>query len=211
MFPERDISRRARLKRGFSILELLIVVAIIGVLMSLSLAAAHRVLTKGRDAIDRQALHEMVRAWRASNANFSGDTIVAARRAECRAAFHQEASTRFFGSMLLYKVKTSADFEAYYHTLLNPRFDEPLDIRGTRLFALNSKGEVVVLEAGISRWVWQYLVRDDDDVEDEVREVYVLDMRHGAGPVVYPGVFPATRSVAVRSLAFLKDFDLSKP
>jgi len=154
-----------RRRNGFTLVELLIVVAIIGILVSMYLSALSRARQKAKQVAAVEAMRQRHIGRLADEANIAWpqEEDEGPDRDECRDAYRQELETgsgTVFVTFLLYEVRSEDEFRAYWHTLIDPEADDELEFRG---------GGVVV--------------RDDEDNEFELR---VLDENRIRGDELFP-------------------------
>lgn len=205
---------------GFSLIELLVVVAIIGILVGMYLAVFSKVLVKAHKVEAVSAGHQTNIARLADNANIArpGPTK-GADRDTCRKAYHQTVETSsgpIVGTELRYHVTNDAEFRAYWHTLINPAASGALEFnKDGSLVARDETGTVYNLEPiddngwsamnklGTFPVMWEYLSTNMGEMNNNETGINVLFndghiayMRYGEG-------FPASPTVATLSRRFL--------
>ena len=206
------------LKRGFSLIELLVVIAIIMILMAMYMATFAKVRAKAMRVVHSESMRQEYLGREADNAN-------AARRmqtplpgrAECRAAFRRTLPTSegdILVTQLLYVVRSDAEFEAYWHTLIDPGASGALEFDGRRLLARDGDGrqyELQPLEDSfhpnlreVVPVAWEFL---STHMEDNTTHNLGINVMFSDGHVEYlryPGKFPATRTVAELTRRFVE-------
>lgn len=206
--------------RGFSLIELLVVVAIIGVMMAMTLAG----LSKAKGAADRVSKAEGMRQHAmgemADNANLAKPVTEKPSRTECRAAFHQwleepEENGNPLATEMLYVVRTEAEFAAYYHTLINKDNTTPLEYANNMLNAYDPDGNTFLLPPlgdplyaaeryGRLPMAWEFLSTDMSETNLTSRIINVLYTDGSVKPMRYGSGYPVTRLVAELSHDFKK-------
>jgi prepilin-type N-terminal cleavage/methylation domain-containing protein len=120
MTPRQKQQRR----QGFSLLEVLLVIAIIAILFAVSLPTYSRAIGKARDVAGTEAMRQENIGRQADNANSVGpDGQIIVSREMARLAYRREVDTgksTMFVTELVCMVTNEAEFEAYWHTLIRP-------------------------------------------------------------------------------------------
>ena len=203
-------------RRGFSLVETLVVVAIIGILMSMYLPALSKARQLAKQTANTEHLHdEGIGRLVDSRADKSQPT-----REEARAAFRESRGPGYgqgddiIVSRMLFSVSDDASFRAYWHTLLNPANNDPLEYQGEYLKARDESGEEFLLEplgdvvqgrvTNIHVPVeWEFISTDLSETSSGSIGTLVLYPDGHVRHVDYPGEFPATRTVAELSHRFM--------
>lgn len=211
----------SRTRGGFSLIEILVVVAIILVVLSFLLPAVSRALRKGREAMIMTSLQDLLRSDLAERANTVRDYFP--KRPECRGAFRVRIGRDKYATQLLYIVRSDAEFRAYWHTLINPDNDDPLEFDRRHLLAKNSAGQVYPLRPG-SRMAWEFLCTDLKHMNSSQERIGVVgvpeSLRQQTDPpvfrpwagtddkgfVAYPTEFPASQTVMQISHQYMEKY-----
>lgn len=214
----RECHGNVRGRGGFSLLELLIVVAIISILMSMYMST----LSKAQRKAEQVAVAEGIRQQRlgrmADSANIARDSGASREsddtlRSQCRSAYRQTIPTgksEAFVTETLYCVQNEAAFRAYWHTLVNPEANAPLEFEGGSAVALDESGNRFVLKpqgtqpGGTHPVEWEFLSTNLTETTLSGLGVSVLYGDGHMGYVRYPGEFPACRVVAELSQRFIE-------
>lgn len=202
-------------RRGFSLIELLVVIAIISIILGMYLATFSKVLSKAKQVVAKEALHQQQIGRMADHANIARHSQPPAGRAECREAFHRTVETHegdILVTELRYLVTNDAEFRAYCHTLIDPANEEPLEYSGNSLIAKDDNGQEFELASiGNDGWtamsvsgapipvMWEFLARNMGHSTVEGIGTNVLYSDGHVEWVKYPGRFPATAVVAALS------------
>ncbi|MDQ1256895.1 MAG: Type secretion system protein [Candidatus Hydrogenedentes bacterium] len=199
---------------GFSLVELLVVVAIIGILMSMYAAT----LSKARDKAVQVAVGEGMRqdhlgkmADHVNMARPPAEKLEGASREACRAAFRQQVRIAEFDALMTemkYRVQNDDEFRAYWYTLINPAVTEPLEFAPNgdliakdetgRRYALQPLGTIGVgaMPSGNYPVSWEFLSVDLGDTTMSGLGVNVIFNDGHREYLVYPDRFPCTPTVA---------------
>jgi len=202
-------------KQGHSLVETLVVLAIIATLMALYLPTLSKVLRKAEEVAVKEGFRQKRIGDMADSANSAGrDLGPAPDRDECRAAFRQMVND-VIATEMLYIVENDAEFNAYWHTLINPAASTPLEFgRSGYLLARDEFGDVYALPRvdkfldnhGTFPVGWEYISTDLDDTSSGTIGTNVAYSDGHVKYVRYPGPFPATRTVAELSHRFVEEF-----
>ena len=212
--PKRD---------GFSLVELLVVVAIIGILAAMYASTFIKVREKAKQVVAKEGMRQGNIGRMADDANSARRQRIAppnseAVREQCRAAFRQEVGDGVVVSKPLYLVRDDAEFRAYWHTVLNPDNDDPIGFDGAHLVATDEDGNAFTLQvvdghldsttAGSTGAVlaWEFFSTHLGDANTASIGASVLFIDGNVQYVKYPGQFPITQTVAELSHQFMLDF-----
>ena len=125
--------------RGFSLVETLVVVAIISILMALYLPTLAKAIRKAKEVAGKEGLRQNAIGRMADNANSPRHSEPRPGRDEAREAFRQTIEIgkgdEMIASEVLYVVKDDDEFRAYHATLLDPGNTDPLQWEGSSLIA----------------------------------------------------------------------------
>ncbi len=197
-------------KRGFSLLELLIAIAIIGILMAMYSGVLSKAMRAAKATAGNEAMRQRGIGRAADNANsiyrpnkYEGDRVYA------RAAFRRLVDTgkgETLISEMLHVVENDAEFSAYWHTLIDPDATFPIEYANDgSLVAVGPGGKRYTLppiDEGLRRGVhnfpvmWDFLSTDMSEMSSGTLGVNVLYRDAHVEFIRYPGSFPATRVVA---------------
>jgi prepilin-type N-terminal cleavage/methylation domain-containing protein len=200
---------RRRSSEGFSLLELLICVAIIGILMAMYMTTFGKVHRKAKQVVVGEGMRQGRIGDMADNAN--SQTIKFATQDECRAAFRQEVSEDQFVTRTLYAVTSDDEFEAYYFTVISEDADEELRYEYNMLVAKDKSGRTHHLvpltgfDEGFSALpvAWEFVSTNMGDMNGTGIGGEVM---WGDGHIEYlhyPGEFPMTPKVAQLGRRFM--------
>jgi len=196
--------RQNRRQHGFTLVELLVCIAIIGILAIMQVQAGVKAIRQAKSVATGEAMRQGRIGRMADNANRgqfdSGDLVL---RQECRAAFRQMFDAGKYeaaGTEVFYIVRNDREFDAYYHTLIDPDADEELEFEDGKLVAYTQNGDEVLLEPMNSRIgnvpvAWEFLATNMAHMTTGTSIRVVYNDSH-VGTLKYPGRFPATRLVA---------------
>lgn len=206
-----------RRRNGFSLVETLVVMAIIGVLASMLVAA----LTRARSKALQRAAVEAGRQWyigmladKANIARPKGN--VKHSRAECREMYRQifeTGSGEMLATIPLYIVTNEEEFRAYWHTVIDPSASEELEFEGGKLVARDDEGNEFLLPSIESMGelrktvplAWEFLSTDMSEMESGSIGANVMYSDGHADYIPYPGKFPVCRTVAELSHRFVQE------
>ena len=210
-------------RRGFSLVELLVVTAIIGILMAMYLPVLSKARQKAKQTANMTHLHDEGVGQMTTDGNGRGDKSRPTREA-ARAAFRESRGPGYgqgddiIVSRMLFSVSDDASFRAYWHTLLNPANNDPIEYEGGRLKARDESGKEFLLEP-LSNVVrgrvanihipleWEFISTDLGDTSSGSIGTNVLYPDGHVQYIAYPGAFPATRTVAELSHRFMEFLD----
>lgn len=198
-------------EHGFSLLELLVVVAIIGILMAMYASTLSKAMRMAKGVASGEALHQRDIGRRADGE----------RLEEPIEAFRQVLDTgkgETIMTELLYVVRTDDQFRAYWNTLLNTNNTDPPKFNNNgSLVALTAKGESFVLPLidadtsdgkGLYPVAWEFL---STDLSESATGTLGSNIVYSDGHIAfkkYPGKFPVTPTVAKLSHKFMDQHDL---
>lgn len=209
---------KLRAKHGHTLIETLVVLAIIAILMALYLPTLAKAMRKAKEVAGKEALRQEGIGRLADGANAPyRDRVVRNGRAEAREAFRYELDIgkgdKMIVSELLYVVKNDDEFRAYYHTLLNPANNAPLQF-GARgeLLARDEENNAYLLPPmdtfpgrGEPRpQMWEFISTDLTETSSGTLGANVIYTDGHAAYVRYPSEFPMTQTVAALSHAFMQ-------
>jgi len=205
-----------RQRDGFSLVELLIVVAIIGILVSMYLGALSRARAKAKLIASSEAVRQRHVGRLAENAN-SADRVEleSPDRDECRDAYRETLDTGSgptLTTFLLYEVKSEEEFRAYWYTLIDPNASEPLEFDGGKLVARNEHGdeyELPVLDENRMKGElfpigWGFLSTDMSEMDSGSMGANVLYSDGHIEYLSYPNKYPVCPIVAELSHEFVQ-------
>ncbi|MDZ4858094.1 MAG: type II secretion system protein [Candidatus Hydrogenedentes bacterium] len=206
---------RLREKKGFSLIETLVVVAIIAILMALYLPTLAKALRKAEEVAGKEAFRQHKIGKMADNANSPRHVEPLPGRDEARAAFRQNLELgkdeSMIASELLYVVKNDEEFQAYYATLLDPANTTPLQWSGGSLVATyeDNTYSLPPMTAFQGRdestpQIWEFISTDLTETTSGTLGATVLYSDGHSTYVRYPQEFPMTRTVAELSHEFME-------
>jgi len=210
MMPERR-------QHGFSLVELLVVIAIISILAMMQLRVGIKAIRQAKAVAIGEGMRQNRIGQMADNANrgrLSGDPVTTRER--CRETFRQmyendvaQASgtersplTKVQAAVteVHFALHNDQDFDAYYHTLVDPNASGELEFRGNKLVAKTKNGTEVLLEplsdriAGVPT-MWEFLSTNMAHMTADTNIRVMYNDGH-VESVHYPSQFPASRIVA---------------
>jgi prepilin-type N-terminal cleavage/methylation domain-containing protein len=213
--------RQFQRDRGFSLLELLICIAIIGILFALQMGTFSRAIGKARRTAAEEAARQGYIGRESDNVNavnpFGEEP---ASKQACRDAFRHYVDTgrnEHIVSELLYVVRNDDEFRAYFHTMLNRWNGNPPVYEGGMLMARDDDGNVYPLPPVLNShsWTadrhgsyiigWDFLSTDLSETTMDGLTVSVIRSSGSIDRIRYPGDFPVTKTVAQLSHRFVKD------
>lgn len=203
-------------RRGFSLVEALVVIAIIGILMAMYLPVLSKAKQKAKQTANMAHLHDEGIGQATSDGNSPRPTREAARAAfrENRGAGYGQGDD-IIVSRMLFSVSNDASFRAYWHTLLNPANTDPIEYEGECLKARDESGKEFLLEP-LSTVVqgrvttihvpmeWEFISTDLGDTSSGSLGTNVLYPDGHVRYIAYPGAFPATPTVSELSRRFME-------
>lgn len=197
--------RPKRRQHGFSLIELLVVIAIVSILAMMQVQAGIKALRQARAVATGEAMRQNKIGQMADNANrgrFTSSDSGSTRKA-CRNTFRQMYETgkaQAAVTEVLYVLRNDKDFDAYYHTLIDPEADGELVFENNKLKAKTKDGAVVMLEplndriTGVAT-MWEFLSTDMSNMTAGTNIRVMYNDGH-VDSLQYPGRFPASRIVA---------------
>ncbi|NLV46453.1 MAG: prepilin-type N-terminal cleavage/methylation domain-containing protein [Candidatus Hydrogenedentes bacterium] len=207
-------------RRGFSLVEALVVIAIIGILMAMYLPVLSKAKQKAKQTANMAHLHDEGIGQMTSDGNSRGDESRPTREA-ARAAFRENRGAGYgqgddiIVSRMLFSVSNNASFRAYWHTLLNPANNDPIEYEGECLKARDESGKEFLLKP-LSNVVqgrvttihapmeWEFISTDLGDTSSGSMGTNVLYPDGHVQYIAYPGAFPATPTVSELSRRFME-------
>ncbi len=197
---------------GFSLVELLVVIAIISILAMMQVTAGIKAMRQARAVATGEAMRQDKIGNMSDNANrgmLNGDPVQT--RETCRNAFRQMYETgkaQAAVTKVFYALRTDQDFDAYYHTLIDPEADGKLEFRDSKLVAETKNGTEVLLEplsdriSGVAT-MWEFLSTNAAYMTADTNIRVVYNDGH-VESVHYPSRFPASRIVAELGQDFME-------
>jgi prepilin-type N-terminal cleavage/methylation domain-containing protein len=191
-------------QHGFSLIELLVVIAIVSILAMMQVQAGIKALRQARAVATGEAMRQNKIGHMSDNANLgrlSGDT--AATRKACRDVFrgmYETGKAEAAVTEVLYALRTDRDFDAYYHTLIDPDATGELVFQDGKLKAKTGDGAEVLLEplndriTGVAT-MWEFLATNMSNMTTGTNVRVMYNDGH-VESVQYPSRFPASRIVA---------------
>jgi len=204
-------------RKGFSLVELLMVVAIIGILMSMYLGTLSKAQRKARQVVAVEGMRQKnvaAMAGQPDRPHPPTDTDDEERfRETCRMAFREDVGDEIYITRLLLEVNDDAEFRAYWHTLINPDASGPLTYDGENLVVHDEDGRAFALlpldaydpRPGDPARGWEFLSTHLGDMNAGTVGVNVMFWDGHVEYVRYPGPFPVTATVAELSRRFIEE------
>jgi prepilin-type N-terminal cleavage/methylation domain-containing protein len=206
-----------RHRQGFSLLELLICVAIIGILMMLYLPVLGKAKQKAIQTAEKEGLRQDYIGKVADGVN-AGTTLTSIPdREECIEAFRHEirvGKDDMVVTELRYVVESEAEFRAYYNTLIEPTSTDPLEYDNNgNLVATDTEENTFALrpidllsEKEIVPIAWSFLSSDLSESSSGALGAEVIYTDSRVKFVRYKEAFPAMPAVAVLSHKFMETY-----
>ena len=207
-------------RKGFSLVELLVVMAIIGILMMMYMGSLSRAKKKAESIATTSAFHQEAVAkiaGAAASAARSNAPLELSRDA-CRKAYRRTMNTgkqEALVTEMLYVVRNEAEFRAYWNTLINPKATGTLEYTESgALVAQDELGKRFELSP-IGDWMdatnrygtfpisWEFLSINMADMSAGSTVINVVYSDSHTTAVSYPSQFPACSIVAILSDRFL--------
>jgi len=206
-----------RRNSGFSLIELLVCIAIIGILAGMYLSTLGKTMRKAQEVVVKEGHRQKYIGDLADNANSARPKArPAPTRNQCRAAFRQTETTEdgeLITTEILYVVRNEAEFRAYWFTLINPEASSPLvfDDKGRVVATDDNGGEYALppimfssdIKGGPVPVVWEYLSTRMSDTSSGTSGTTVLYSDGHVEYINYPDRYPACKSVAELSRQFV--------
>jgi len=220
-----------RNNRGYSLVESLVVIAIILVMLAIALPSYVKALRQAKDTAADEALRQRYLANEGGTFldNFTpfacdavaGDIADNALylRTCARAAYRQAIDAGKFDvfiTELLYRVENQAEFEAYWWTLIAPEESVPITFTpDASLIAYNPEGDSFILNP-IERAIiagtddvylvgWEFVSTNMGNMNSDSRLITAIYSNGQREKVRYPSVIPATPLVATLSQRFMDE------
>ncbi|GMW02328.1 MAG: hypothetical protein AMXMBFR84_34640 [Candidatus Hydrogenedentota bacterium] len=205
-------------RHGFSMVEMLVVLAIISILMALYLPVLSKAMRKAKDVAAKEGLRQDAIGRYADGANVAGpNNGPLPDRNACREAFRtlmQTGKQEEWVTKMLYAARNDDEFEAYWNTLLNPNAADPLEFEGRSVVATDFEGneyllpviddlDVIASRLGNFPVGWTYISTDLSDTSTGNIGGDVLFSGGHVEYVRYPSGYPMSPTVADLSHKFL--------
>ena len=210
-------NRKSRTSRaGFSIIELLVTVAIIGMLMAICSSALGKAMRAAKGIASGEAMHQKQIAKMATEQEKSPDPPTPE---DAREAYRQVLDTgknEAIMTEVLYVIRDDSEFRAYWNTLLNPENTDTPEYasdgslvaytKGGNEFQLAPMGDAAELQKGPYVVGWEFLSTVLSETSTGTLGSNVMFSDGHIDFVRYPGEFPVTAAVAKLSHEFVEDF-----
>ncbi len=205
----RGARRGLNSRSGFSIIELLVVVAIIGILMAMYSTSLSKAMRMAKATATAEAMHQKVIAIETSDE-------LPPTAEDARELYRQTVDTgkgEAIITELVFSVRGDREFDAYWHTLIDPRNTEEPQFEGGSLIATTQDGETFVLPPirrgprggrGAYTVGWEFLSTVLSETSSGTLGAEVFYSDGHVTYVRYPGEFPVTRLVAELSHTFVE-------
>lgn len=211
-YLENRKSRRSQ--SGFSIIELLVAVAIIGMLMALYSSVLGKAMRAAKGVASGEAMHQKTITKMTGAPAPDQPTPEYAR--EVYRQVLDTGKNEAIMTEVLFVIRDDAEFRAYWNTLLNPENeDEPNYTSGGSLIAYTKGGnEFQLAPVGNAHEVqkgpyvvgWEFLSTVLSETSTGTLGSNVMYSDGHINFVRYPGEFPVTATVAKLSHEFVDDF-----
>jgi len=205
-----DILRRGNRQAGFSIVELLVCVAIIGILLALYSSSLSKAMRAAKGVAAGEAMHQTQISKAAEAQSDEPPT-----KEDARYAFRQELDTgkgEAIMTEVLFIVRSDAEFKAYWNTLINEENEDELAFTssGSLVAATKSGSEYTLPPVGANDGKggyaigWEFLSTVLSETGTGTLGANVMYSDGHIDFVKYPGAFPMTAAVAKFSHKFME-------
>jgi prepilin-type N-terminal cleavage/methylation domain-containing protein len=215
-----DTARLGLVRRGpcgFSLIELLVVVAIISIILGMYMSTFSKVLSRAEQVAVKEGMRQGNLGRLADNANSArSHGFEAPSREACRAAYRQTFETavgEVYVTEVLYRITNDAEFRAYWYTMINPDATHELEFEDGALLARDEHGdEVLLVPLDPSGWgdggppvprLWSFLSTNMGEMSINDMGIEVMFTDGHVERIAYRHRFPATPTVAELSHRFL--------